>query len=255
MPTPLSSIGFKLYTQEESWQLATVVAEKGRRVSTADGNYVCLTTDCGSELWAKLDAENRPYAILPHFAGLAKSQILVTQRIRYNDRPLDGRLLGWINPSQSTLGFGGPPGDYPVLFEAPDYAFYTFMEVPCTVTVQLAAFAQTLQTFPSVEAYDASPDKAWPVETLLPSGTAGLHGYQRGDKSPHSNEAFIIGIVKATKTYENPLTYGQFQWAGVKVMGGLYDVCIDPELLNGPLTTGQVIAGNFWLSGRLVFNH
>jgi len=255
MTTPLSSIGFKLYTQEESWQLATVVAEKGRRVATADGNYVVLTTECGSELWAKLDADNRPYAILPHFAGQAKSQMMVTQRIRYNDRPLDGRLLGWINPSQGTLGFGGPPGDYPVLFEAPDYAYYTFMEVPCTVTVQLAAFAQSIETFASLEVYDSRAEKTWPAETLLSSGAAGLHGYQRGDKSPHSNEAFITGIVKASKTYENPLTHGHFQWAGVKVMGGLFDVCIDTSLLSGPLLVGQVIAGNFWLSGRLVFDH
>ena len=113
MTTPLSSIGFTLHTAEESRQLATTVAEKGRRVGTADGNYVVLTTDCGCQLWSKLDGDNRPYAIVPHFAGSAKSSMLVTQRIRYSDRPLDGRLLGWINPSQGTFGFGGPPGDYP----------------------------------------------------------------------------------------------------------------------------------------------
>jgi hypothetical protein len=254
MPTPLSSIGFTLYSAEESWQLATVVAEKGRRVGTADGNYVVLTTECGSELWAKLDADNRPYAILPHFAGNAKSQLLVTQRIRYNDRPLDGRLLGWINPSQGTFGFGGPPGDYPLLFEAPDYAYYTFMEVPCTVTVQLAAFAQNIETFPSREVYDNRAEKTWPAETLLASGVAGLHGYQRGDQSPHANEAFITGIAEATQTFENPLTHGYFQWARVKVMGGYFDVCVDSALLAGPLIAGQVISGNFWLSGRLVFD-
>jgi len=255
MTTPLSSIGFTLYSAEESWQLATVVAEKGRRVGTADGNYVVLTTECGSELWAKLDSENRPYAILPHFAGQARSQILVTQRIRYNDRPLDGRLLGWINPSQGTFGFGGPPGDYPLLFEAPDYAYYTFMEVPCTVTVQLAAFAQNIDVFSSVEDYDSRPEKTWPSETLLASGAAGLHGYQRGDANPHANEAFITGIVEATQSQENPLTHGQFQWMRVKVMGGYFDVCIDSALMKGSVAPGSVISGNFWLSGRLVFDN
>jgi len=255
MSTPLSSIGFTLNTPEESWQLATVVAEKGRRVGTADGNYVVLTTDCGSELWAKLDADNRPYSIVPHFAGQTKSQILLTQRIRYNDRLLDGRFLGWINPSQGTFGFGGPPGDYPLLFEAPDYAFYTFMDVPCTVTVQLAAFAQSIETCPSLEVYNSRADRTWPAETLLASGAAGLHGYQRGDQNPHANEAFITGIVEASQTFENPLTHGYFQWARVKVMGGYFDICVDVGLLATGLAAGQVISGNFWLSGRLVFDH
>jgi len=255
MATPLSSIGFKLHSAEDSWQLATVVAEKGRRVATADGNYVVLTTDCGSELWAKLDGENRPYAISPHFAGRAKSQVLLTQRIRYNDRPLDGRLLGWVNPSQGTFGLGGPPGDYPLLFEAPDYAFYTFMEVPCTVTVQMAAFAQDIEIFANLAAYENRADKTWPAETLLASGAAGLHGYQRGDKSPHANEAFINGLVMASQTFENPLTHGYFQWAGIRVMGGYFDVCVDAGLLDAPLAAGQIISGNFWISGRLVFDH
>ena len=255
MTTPLSSIGFKLQTPEDSWQLATVVAEKGRRVSTADGNYVALTTDCGPELWAKLDSENRPYAILPHFAGKAESQILLTSRVKYNDRPLDGRLMGWVNPSQGTLGFGGPPGDYPLVFEAPDYAFYTFLEVPCTVTVQLAAFAQKLEIFPSLAVYNSREGRTWEAETLLAAGAASAHGQQSSSKSPHANEAFINGLVVDCKTLENPLTHGHFQWARLKVMGGAFDICCDPLLLETPLTPGCIVSGTFWLSGRLVFNH
>lgn len=251
MTTPLSSIGFTLYSPEESWQLAKLVADKGRRVNTADGNYVVLTTDCGSELWAKLDSENRPYSILPHFAGQSRSQLLVTQRIRYNDRALDGRLLGWVNPSQGTFGFGGPPGDYPLLFEVPDYAFYASLDVPSSVPAQLAAFAQDIQIFDSLEAYDNRPEKKWPAETLLAKGVAGLHGHHQGEAAP-PNEAFIAGIVESAQTFENPITHVQFQWAQLKVMGGHFDACIDSQLLKGALSAGNVISGNFWLSGRLI---
>ena len=257
MITPLSSIGFKLQSQEDSWQLATIVAERGKRVATADGNYVVLTTDCGPELWAKLDSDNRPYAILPHFNGQAQSQILLASRIKYNDRPLDGRLMGWVNPSQGTFGFGGPLGDYPLVFEAPDYAFYTFMEVPCTVTVQLAAFAQKLDVFASVDDFNNRAGKTWAAETLLASGAAGAHGQQQqgGKKSPHANEAFMNGLVERTETFENPLTHGHFQWARVKVMGGYFDICCDPVLLETPLAPGRIVSGTFWISGRLIFNH
>jgi hypothetical protein len=255
MTTPLSSIGFKLHSQEDSWQLATVVAEKGRRVGTADGNYVVLTTECGPELWAKLDSDNRPYAILPHFAGQAQSQILLTSRVKYNDRPLDGRLMGWINPNQNTPGFGGPPGDYPLLFEAPDYAYYTFVEVPCTVNVQLAAFAQKLDVYSSLTDYNNKVGRTWDAETLLASGAAGAHGQQGPGKSPHANEAFINGVVEATATYENPLTHSHFVWCRLKVMHGYFDVCIDPTLLEAAVTPGAVLSGAFWLSGRLIFNH
>jgi hypothetical protein len=129
------------------------------------------------------------------------------------------------------------------------------MEVPCTVTVQLAAFAQNIQVFASVADYDSRPEKTWPAETLLASGAAGLHGYQRGDANPHANEAFIAGIVEASQSFENPLTHGQFQWAQIKVMGGYFDVCIDSSLLSGAVAKGNVVSGNFWLSGRLVFEN
>lgn len=246
MTTPLASVGFKLFSPEESLQLATVVAEKGERVSTAKGNYVALTTDTGSQIWAKLDDHKRPYAILPHFKGDSVNTLLLAQRIKYSENALDGRFLAWINPRSNTLGFGGPPGDYTIIFESPNYAFYTYMETPCTVEVQIACLAREVMVFSSVEDYNQYPGKSCPVETvLLPSNTA-------GNIAANEPEAFICGIVQTTKVFENPLTHYYFQWARVKVQGAFFDVCVDTAILDSPMTPGGVVAGNFNISGLIV---
>ena len=43
-----------------------------------------------------------------------------------------------------------------------------------------------------------------------------------------------------------------YWWALVDTVGGTFDVVIDPELLPDPPRTGNVLAGWFWLSGRLL---
>ena len=60
MTTPLASVGFKVFSTEEAMQLASVVAQRGERVGTALGSYMVLKTGTRSQLWAKLDEENRP---------------------------------------------------------------------------------------------------------------------------------------------------------------------------------------------------
>ena len=121
--------------------------------------------------------------------------------------------------------------------------------------VQLAAFAQDITTFASAAAYDSRPDKTWPSETLLAASVASLQGQQKGEQSSAANEAFITGLVESSATLENSLTKIQFQWARLKVVGGFFDVCIDSGLLATALTPGQIVSGNFWLSGRLILEN
>jgi hypothetical protein len=50
----------------------------------------------------------------------------------------------------------------------------------------------------------------------------------------------------------NAVTGLPFWWALIDTVGGTFDVVIDPELLSSPPRPGNVIAGWFWLSGRLL---
>lgn len=246
MTTPLASVGFKTFSPEESLQLATVVAEKGQRIGTAAGYYVALTTETGSQLWAKLDEQNRPYAITPHYQGQSRNTVLLAQRIKYSNKPLDGRFLCWVNPNHNTPGIGGLPGDYTIIFESPDYAYYSFMEVPCHATVQFTATARDMAVFSSVEDYNNYPNRICNVSTVMNSSTTA------GSEPAYHPEIYLCGTVEETKVLENPLTHYYFQWALVKVGNGYFDVCADTAMLESPMAKGGVIAGNFYVSGKLI---
>lgn len=246
MTTPLASVGFKTHTPEEAMQLATTVAERGERVATALGNYVVLNTGTRSQLWAKLDEENRPYAITPHYNGDSRSPVLLAQRVKYNNKPLDGRFLCWVNPNNNTPGFGGPLGDYTLIFECPDFAYYNFMDVPCTATVQLTATARDIAIFSTPQDYLAYPGKTCSLESVLTSSATA------GDRPAYHPEAYICGIVERTQVFENPLTHYYFQWALVRAGKGYFDVCVDAAILEVPMVQGGVVAGNFHISGHII---
>ena len=55
-----------------------------------------------------------------------------------------------------------------------------------------------------------------------------------------------------TDTRANAVTGTLFVWALVDSLGGTFDVVIDPELLPRMPRPGDVLAGWFWLSGRLL---
>jgi len=247
MTTPLDDIGFKLFGQEDTINLARALMEQGRRVGTAEGNYMELTTGNGSQLWGRLDQDNNCRAINAHFQGKSRNKIMIMQRVKFNDSPLDGRFLGWINPHEHHDPHNPAhqhPGDYPILFEAPDYAWYSFLQVPCQVEVQLTAFAQKIKVYGSRHEFDHDPDRSFPQESLRPSQNAG-----------NSPEAFISGVVQECQVLENPLTHYYFQWARLKVLGGEFDIAADTTMLTTPMAAGCIIAGDFVLSGRLIFDH
>ncbi|HNB18181.1 MAG TPA: hypothetical protein PLC15_22530 [Candidatus Obscuribacter sp.] len=247
MTTPLASVGFKVFSTEEAMQLASVVAQRGERVGTALGSYMVLKTGTRSQLWAKLDEENRPYSICPHFEGDSRNAVLLAQRIKYNNKPLDGRYLAWMNPNGNTPGFG-PPGEYTIIFECPNFAYYNFVEIPCNVTVQLAAAAREVSLYNSVEEYNYKQDKICPVGSVIGSAA------NAGATPAYLPEAYICGVVERTQVFENPFTHYYFQWALVTVGKVQFDVCIDAATLEVPMVAGGVVAGDFHLSGQLILD-
>ncbi|MBX9941033.1 MAG: hypothetical protein K2Y32_17355 [Candidatus Obscuribacterales bacterium] len=246
MTTPLASVGFKIFSAEEAQQLAGTVAERGERVGTALGYYMVLKTGTRSQLWAKLDEENRPYSICPHYDGDSRTKVLLAQRLKYNNRPLDGRYLAWVNPNSNTPGLGGLPGDYTVIFECPDYAYCNFMELPCVTTVQLTAAAKDISIFNSKEEYREYANKICAIGSVMTSSTTAA------STPAYLPDAYICAEVLQTQVFENPYTHYYFQWALVQAGAAQFDVCVDAAILEIPMVAGGVVAGNFHISGRIV---
>lgn len=247
MPSHLSDIGFQIETQEAFQQLAFRAYEEGEAFETKEGTYVRWSPGEGIELWLQLDAEDDIIGINPHFTGSSLMRVGLTQRLsRADGSPLEGAFYAWANP----VGDDPVAGDYPFVFDAPDYYLNSAIILPAIMNVQLSAFAHELQSYESDEAYDASQpeDIKFASESFIPSGMFTPDG---GSVDPPQAHAIFTGHVLETSIVTNPVADNEFIWAKVRTLGGEVDVVADPVLLNGPIIKGGVVSGSFWLSGKL----
>jgi hypothetical protein len=247
-----SSIGFPI-ALEEFKPLVTYAAEKGETVEAGHGTYVRWSTNTGAELWLKFDRDRSFIGVDPHFSGAARMRIRLEDRVERADRTvLDGAFYGWPDPSGSDPELG----DYPLVFDAPDYDLYGALELPAVVDVQLAAFALVLKAFSNDEQYAASRAGAMmAVESFFPSGLFENKTGQEGELVPAEQpQALVVlsGRVLNTSQLTNPATRSQYFWARVRTYGGEIEVVASPDVVEGTLIQGGVINGLFWLSGLLL---
>ncbi|HYE14613.1 MAG TPA: hypothetical protein VD968_09255 [Pyrinomonadaceae bacterium] len=243
----MSDIGFLIETEEEYQQLALRAYEEGLRIEVAGGAYVRWSPGGGVELWLQLDGEESVTGLSPHFSGSALMRVGLTRRVvRSEEQPLDGGFYAWADPQ----GEDPEAGEYPFVFDAPDYKLHDDLNLPAISRARLAAFAHELQSFESDESYERSQpgEVKFAPESFIPSGL-----FTPGGESPEPPQAYAIftGHVLETAILANPVTGSEFCWAKVSTLGGEIDVVADPVLLNGPIVRGGVVSGSFWLSGRL----
>lgn len=247
MPSHLSDIGFQVETEKELQQLAGRAYEEGEVFETGTASYIKWAPGEGVELWLQLDRENEVVGINPHFTGSSVMRVGLTQRlVRSEARALDGAFHAWANPE----GEDPETGEYPFVFDVPDYYLNDVGELPAIAKIQLAAFAHELQSYDNDEAYaeSQSDEIKFAPESFIP---AGLFSPGGEETEPPEAHAIFTGHVLEASIITNPVTDVEFCWAKTKTVGGEIDVVADPALLNGLLIKGGVLSGYFWLSGRL----
>jgi hypothetical protein len=247
MPSHLSDLGFDLESEDEFRELAYQAFEKGERLAAESGVYLRWAPGAGVELWGQLDREENLIGLNPHFAGESVMRVGLTARIeRPEASPLDGAFHGWASP----IGDDPERGEYPFVFDAPDYLLCSSVKLPSIAEVQIAAFAHELSAYESDEAYDASQsgEPKFAAESFIPSG---LFTPDLEKVEPPQAYAIMTGRVLETAVRTNPVTGGEFCWARIQTYGGEFDIVADPLLVLGVIVKGGVVHGSFWLSGRL----
>jgi hypothetical protein len=248
MPSHLSDVGFHLESEEDFHQLIIQASERGETVEAGKGSYIKWSVGQGVELWVQLNRDDEVIGLNPHFAGSGLMRVGITERVsRSESSELDGAFYGWANPSEDEP----ETGDYPFVFDVPDYRTYHDIKLPCVVNTQIAAFAHELKAFENDEAYEASqPEEIkFASESFIPSGLFSPEG-----ESTEPAQAFAIfaGHVLDTAILTNPVTRQEFCWVKVRTLGGELDVVADPQILEGFLVRDGVVSGSFWLSGRIL---
>jgi hypothetical protein len=243
----MSDIGFRIKDNQDFMRFLTQAAQEGEVIPVGDGSYVKWSPGTGIELWVQLDREHEIIGLNPHYSGRATLRIGLTKRVpRPQGTLLDGAFYGWANPDE-----GEPEtGEFPFVFDVPNYKSYDDLKLPAIVAVQVAAFAHELQGFENETAFDESQaeDMNLAVESFIPTGLF----IPKESSEPPQAEAIFAGHILDTAILTNPATDADFLWARVSTLGGEIEVVADPEILEGSLVKGGIIKGSFWLTGRVL---
>lgn len=247
MPSQFSAIGFSVRSGEDLAALASQVAERANTINAREGQYLKWSPPSGEQLWLQVKHTGDAMGMNPHFEGKSSVRVAVEARVtRSTHTPLDGTFLAWANPPEDGVG-----GDYPLAFDCPDAAVHDEVTLPMAVDAQIAAFAQQLTVHDSEAAYlsdQAAQGQSFGSRSFIPSGLISPSGEP---VTPPESHALFTGHVLEAGERRNSVTGESFWWALVDTQGGTFDVVVDPSLLVGPIRTGNVISGWFWLSGRL----
>lgn len=248
MASHLSSIGFSVASEEAFVALAEKLAEDATFHRAPGGGYLLWRDDAGVEVWLPIDEENQIVGFAPHLSGTSRLQVGLTARPRNaDDEPLDGRFVAWVNPP----GEDPEEGAYPLVFECPDFACHSALALPATAEVQIVAFAGEVEAFPTLEAYESregeGPQLA--AQAFIP---AGMFTEDFEQSTTPEAIAVLSGHVRESETRRNGHSGKRFHYALVESLEATFDVVVDPELLPEPPAVGGVLAGTFWLSGRLL---
>lgn len=248
MQSHFSTIGLPIDSVDDYVALAEYAADRADDIDAIGGRYLQWSSNTGAELWLQVDRDDEILAMNPHFSGKSRVRVGITARVLRPDVPrLDGAFHGWADPPADDP----EQGSYPFVFDCPDFAIYTRMTIPRIVPVQIAAFAQEVTVFESVEAYNAMGTAEFGLASraFVP---AGLFSSDGEALDPPESHALLSGhIMEAAEMVDADSGYS-FYWALVESDGGTFDVVIDPEFVNAEPKAGGVLTGSFWLTGRLL---
>jgi hypothetical protein len=248
MTDHFSPIGFLIESEDDFKELLNQIEEVEEVISVKKGTYIRWSSECGAELWLQADRKNRFIGGSPHFSGASRTEVgLATKVQRPYDNALEGAFKAWADPPPEDLTSGA----YPFVFDAPDFAVYSEVQLPSLATAQISAFAEEITIYESTEAFLASQTAEHKLapQSFIPLGLFPDTG-QRTE--PAEARAMLTGEVVKAEEKVNDLSREPFIWALVETFGGTYDVVVSSSMIDEMPVEGSVVSGSFWLSGRLL---
>ncbi len=245
----LSDIGFPVRGEQDVNDVIMSVLNHVSEVRCPRGFYLKFSDKSGAEIYLQGNFEQELIGFNPHFAGKSSRKVGLTQAIEREASELDGGFHAWANPSDEA-------GEYPFVFDVPDFRTVPNLQLPQTVDVQLTAFASNdFKVFADEKEYDESQDLEikYAQKSFVPTGLFAFDAEKSEiDLSVVRPVGMFAGEIKAFELKTNSLTNAQFYWFLVETLGGEVDVVSDTKWLEKEPNVGGIVSGQFWLSGRII---
>ncbi|MGD8903928.1 MAG: hypothetical protein PVI67_10220 [Anaerolineae bacterium] len=243
-----SPIGFRIKSEDHLLNLMKRAEEDSEVVSTPKGTYFRWSGESGAELWLQGDRRNRFIGGSPHFSGTSQTKIGLAARVkRPDDNALEGAFRAWAEPSLEDP----ESGIYPFVFDAPDFAVYSDVQLPSLATASISAFAEEIAVYDSAESFlvSQSGEHKIAAQSFFPLG---LFPDEERRTTSLEARAMFSGHVLDAERRVNRLSLETFIWVLVETFGGAYDVVFASNMLDEVPVEGNLVSGTFWLSGRLL---
>lgn len=258
MASNLSTIGFDFRDMEEMRRTIEELArETVETLVTPQGDYEIWRSETGAEIWfhfapGETEGVREITGLMPYFEGSSEIPMRIERLFqREGDGPLEGAVKAWVAPE------AGEDGNYPIVFDAADFAAHASRSAPFEATVRITGFARELRAFHTEDNYYASQseDRKFAARSFFPVGMfagPGTNGSGSADHPPASH-ALLAGTVREHHILVNERTGARFHWLFVESLEAAYDIVADPAVVEGEIVEGGTVEVVCWVSGRLLY--
>lgn len=264
MASNLETIGLGVADRTAFEQLVTGLAEAAREgLSTPVGDYAVWRSRSGAEVWLHIapadcdgpDAVREIQGLTPFFDGTSDVSLSVTERInRPDDNAFEGAYQAWV-------GDGGAPGteggNYPLVFDAVDFAAFGNQNLPATCRARICGFCRELKAYPDEDAFNAAQTDGpgFATQSFFP---VGLFAEAESPKAPNlvpsapSSNVLINGVIKGHRELVNEFSGQPFHWLEIESLSATYDIVAAPRIIEGEIRQGGIVQAACWLFGRIL---
>ncbi|MCY7374843.1 MAG: hypothetical protein LH472_02585 [Pyrinomonadaceae bacterium] len=249
----LSDIGFPVQSEQDVNVLITETIKFVESIKCPQGFYLRFADVSGAEIYLQGDNEQALIGFNPHFAGMSRRTVGLTAAIERDSSQLDGGFHAWANPCGEDVEISG---EYPFVFDVPDFRLNEITSFPQICEIQLTAFASNdFEIFVDEKEYDDNQDDElkYASKSFIPVGLFALGATSEEiDLSVVRPVGKFAGEIKKFEVKTNELSGEKFYWFLVETLGGEVDVVADAKLVTIQPGIGGIVSGQFWLSGKLL---
>ncbi len=248
--------------EEELLEAVDAAVAQGDDIGFDGGREVVWRDAEGASLAVSITADDEIYCVRPSFATTTRIDARLESLAEDPECRFCSRLLLEVVDETGDLA-------YPLAVELERHA--PARRAPLErrrSQVAVTAFAETLEVWPSEDAYYAADpgrilddgsvegDPALAAQSLIPVGLfveeepKSRLWRRRGAEPVPTAHALMTGLVREHGRRRNSVTSREFAWANVESYGATYAVVCTADNATG-LREDAVVQGNFWLIAAL----
>ncbi len=250
----LSDIGFPARSEQEVNQIIMDILPHLSAIPCPPyGFYFKFEDYSGAEIYLQTNPSQEIIGFNPAFSAKSKRAVGLTEKIARDTSELDGAFHAWANPAGEDFE---ATGEYPFVFDVPDFRTKENIELPGAADIQLTAFASNdFQIFENEDDFSETQesDLKYASKSFIPSGLFSVAANGESVETiPPQAHAILTGEIKEFELRTNKFTDEKFYWFWTETHGGEVDVVADANLIEKEPKTGGILRGSFWLSGKIL---